>query len=124
MNASRKILAAVTLLAMLGAARADDPTPDPYQDWTPTRSRAEVIAELRADAAEARVALGEDSGSFALAQQAPRSLLARAQVVAELRTAQRLIASLIGEDSGSFHFTEQGWIPSAPRGVRYARAPR
>ncbi len=113
MNANHKtIFAAAALLCAMGAARADDPTPDPYKDWVSTKSRAEVIEEMQA--ARAQGSLGmlerEDSGSTQLARNVVPSTLTRQQVIDEVLAARAagVLGAAGAEDSGSFLFARKG----------------
>jgi hypothetical protein len=106
--------AIVTLLltAFATTARADDPTPDPYQGTLGTRSRAEIVAERDAAIRQGHIAAmtGEDSGSVALAMARTDSRLTRSEVVADVLRLRRLglLDAGYGEDSGSFAMARLG----------------
>lgn len=113
MNANHKtILAAAALLCAMGAAQADDPTPDPYKDWVSTKSRAEVIGEMHA--ARVQGSLGmlerEDSGSALIARNTAPSTLTRQQVIDEVLAERSagVLGATGAEDGGSFLFARKG----------------
>jgi hypothetical protein len=126
-NAKRMTLIAATVLAAFaGGARADDITPDPYTHMAAsTRSRAEVVAELRAARSSGQMAQahGEDSGSFQLARQAWVPGKTRAEVRAEVLAARGRgeLSAMSGEDSGSFHLARLLAVPDAARVVAVLR---
>ncbi|MBL8289522.1 MAG: DUF4148 domain-containing protein [Rubrivivax sp.] len=120
MNAKRiTFVAAAVLASLMGAARADDITPDPYRDWVSTRTRAEVQAEVLAARASGELARahGEDGGSFAFAQEVYVATRTRADVLAEV-LAERASGALLaftGEDSGSAWLARAGQAAEAMR---------
>lgn len=120
MNAKRiTFVAAAALASLVGGARADDITPDPYRDWVSTRTRAEVIAEVLAARASGELARahGEDGGSFAFAQEVFVASRTRAEVLAEVlaERASGALHAFSGEDSGST------WLARAGRSAEVAR---
>lgn len=123
---ARFALAALTLAAFASGARADDPTPDPYTHMTSTRTRAEVMAELRAARADGSLARlhAEDGGAFHFARQVWVSGKTRAEVLAEVLEARRSGEglALYGEDSGSFHLSRA--TAASADAVRLAKVTR
>ncbi len=111
MNAKRITLIVTLLVATFGAARAESPTPDPYTNGVSTRTRAEVVAEVKAAIADGSIAAlrGEDSGSIQTALLQPSGAPTRAEVRAQLLAtrADGSFGLFAGEDSGSFHMARQ-----------------
>lgn len=96
-----------------GLALADDPTPDNLvtANYTPTRSRAEVIAEFYQARANGGMKVWSTSyNPFA----ASKSLLTRAEVKADAALLAT-VTPMAGEDSGSFVLSRMPQHRAAPR---------
>jgi hypothetical protein len=114
MNATRSLSALALLIAVSGAALADDPTPDTYRDMAPSgKTRAEVQAELQQARLDGSIKVWSNQYNPLTVAKSLRSREAvRAEVIAA-RNAGELNA-LNGEDSGSAYLAAQGSRAAAP----------
>jgi hypothetical protein len=102
------------MLAVSGAALADDPTPDSYRDMAPSaKTRAEVQAELQQARRDGSIKVWSNQYNPLTAAQSLRTREAvRAEVIAARQTGA--LNALHGEDSGSAYLAAQGARQAAP----------
>lgn len=115
MNA-KKLIAAVVVFAAAGSTFAGEVTEGVWPAFTSTKTRAEVIAELKAAQADGSYALAhqEYSGQVPGTDTRIASTKTRAEVIAELEAAQA---------DGSYALAQQEYDGQFPQAAaQYAKA--
>jgi hypothetical protein len=110
MKKSSLVVALTLGVALVGAAYADDPTPDTYLQGASTKSRDQVAQELAQAKRDGSIKAWSTSyNPLALA----KSVKTRDEVVAELKAAQASgeLGAMTSEDSGSAYLARA----TAPR---------
>ncbi len=127
MKKSSLVVALTLGVALVGAAYADDPTPDNYLQGASTKSRDQVAQELAQAKRDGSIKAWSTSyNPLALA----KSVKTRDEVVAELKAAQASgeLSAMTSEDSGSAYLARaaaaRSTITRVVAGTRAARSDR